>query len=113
MFNSLRSLESQPSLKCELLKENEKTTNILNFPKGIGHRRKMTNENPFVLTEHYVAARHESPRMGTLSWKVKVMALFKGRQSESVQPQIMQARPVHRHPERRATTDEMSPGIRE
>ena len=52
-----------------------------------------------------------SPRMGTLSWKVKAMALFKGGQSESVQPQITQARPVHRHPERRATTDEMSPGI--
>lgn len=36
------------------------------------------------------------PRMGTLSWKVKAMALFKGGQSESVQPQIMQASPAHR-----------------
>lgn len=60
MFNSLRPLESQLSLKWKSLKENEKTTKILNFSKEIGHRRKTTNENPFVLTEHYVAARHEA-----------------------------------------------------
>ena len=49
--------------------------------------------------------------MGTRSWEVKAMALFKGGQPESVQPQITQASPVHRGPERRATTDEMSPGV--
>lgn len=62
MFNSLRSLKSQLSLKSkrESLKENEKTTNIFNFSKETGHRRKTTNENPFIPTEHYVAARHEA-----------------------------------------------------
>lgn len=42
------------------LKANEKTTKIFNFSKEIGHRRKTTHKNPFVLTEHYVAARHEA-----------------------------------------------------
>lgn len=62
MFNSLRSLQSQLSLKSkwESLKENEKTKKIFNFSKEIGHRRKTTNKNPFVLTEHYVATRHEA-----------------------------------------------------
>lgn len=59
---SFRSLESQLLLKSkwESLKENEKTKEIFNFSKEIGHRRKTTNKNPFVLTEHHIAARHEA-----------------------------------------------------
>lgn len=60
MFHSLRSLESQLSLKpkWESLKENK---NISNFSREIGHRRKATtNKNPFVLSEHYVAAKGEA-----------------------------------------------------
>ena len=65
MFNSLRSLLNywKPTLvkiKMGSLKANEKTTKIFNFSKEIGHRRKTTHKNPFVLTEHYVAARHEA-----------------------------------------------------
>lgn len=34
---------------------------MFNFSREIGHRRKTTtNKNPFVLNEHYIAAKNEA-----------------------------------------------------